>query len=353
MCAFGPNILGYNDPDVDAAASECLKKGNCTTKPTVKLVEFAELMVDTVDMADWALFAKNGNDVTSVATLIARAATGRRKQILIKGSYHGASPWAQTPGRAGIGAADTGENIYVDWNNIEQFEQAISNNPGEIACFMSTPYWHPVLADNLMPAEGYWQKIRKLCADNGIVLIIDDIRCGFRMDVGGSDKYFGFKADLECFCKSLANGWNISALCGTDALKKTAESVFYTGSYWLSAVPFAAGIACIQKIKKTNAIDQMHKIGKQYTEGLVEIAKSYGFKMIASGHPSLFYLRHDMPDAKLSSKVHEIFVSECVKRGVYLTSFHNMFTCSAMTEEDVKFSLSVADDAYKVVKSSI
>ena len=60
MCAYGPNVLGYNDPDVDAAAIEQLKKGNCMTSPSYKMVEFAELMVDTVNCADWAFFAKNG-----------------------------------------------------------------------------------------------------------------------------------------------------------------------------------------------------------------------------------------------------------------------------------------------------
>ena len=353
MCAFGPNILGYNDPDVEAAALESLKKGHCTTKPTVKLIEFAELLVDTIDMADWAMFAKNGNDVTSIALHIARTATGRRKQILVKGSYHGSAPWAQTPDKAGINPVDTADNIYVDWNDIGQIEAAIRDNPGEIACFMSTPYYHPARApDNVMPAEGYWQKIRKLCTDNGIVLIIDDVRCCFRMDTGGSDKYFGFKADLLCICKALANGWNVAALCGTDALRDASEAAFYTGSFWLSSAPFAAGIACINKIKKINAIDHMYKIGKLYTDGLVELAKSYGFNLLAMGHPSLFFLRHDLGNTELSASMHRFFIAECVKRGVYLTNYNNMFTCYAMTEEDVKFSLEVADEAYKVVKAS-
>ena len=69
MCAYGPNVLGYNDPDVDAAALEQAKKCNCTTSPSYKAVEFAELLVDTVNCADWAFFAKNGNDVTTAAIM--------------------------------------------------------------------------------------------------------------------------------------------------------------------------------------------------------------------------------------------------------------------------------------------
>jgi len=78
MCAYGPNILGYNDPDVDEAAARQREKGDCTTAPSPVMIDFADLMVDTVKSADWAFFAKNGNDVTSLAVMTARAHTRRK-----------------------------------------------------------------------------------------------------------------------------------------------------------------------------------------------------------------------------------------------------------------------------------
>ena len=84
MCAYGPNVLGYGDEDVDAAAIEQIKKGNCVTSPDKIMVECAELLVDTVASADWAFFAKNGNDATQGAILTARAiaCTGDAYSIL-------------------------------------------------------------------------------------------------------------------------------------------------------------------------------------------------------------------------------------------------------------------------------
>lgn len=79
MCAYGPNVLGYNDPDVDAAATKQLKLGNCTTSPSKVMVECAENLVDTVASADWAFFAKNGSDTTTLAVMTARAHTHKRK----------------------------------------------------------------------------------------------------------------------------------------------------------------------------------------------------------------------------------------------------------------------------------
>ena len=77
-----------------------------------------------------------------------------------------------------------------------------------------------------MPAEGYWQKVQQFLKKNGIVFIIDDVRCGFRLHMGGSNELFGFKPDLICFCKAIANGYPISALVGTEALKNAAAKVF-------------------------------------------------------------------------------------------------------------------------------
>jgi glutamate-1-semialdehyde 2,1-aminomutase len=349
MCGYGPNVLGYCDDDVDAAAIEQARLANCVTAPSHKLVEFAELMVDTVAMADWAFFAKNGGDATSFAVMTARAATGRKKLVLVRGNYHGVAPWAQGFGCGGVTEDDLSNVLYVDWNDAGQLEALIREYPGEIACFLSTPYWHGNFRENILPAEGYWQKIRKLCTDNGIVLAIDDVRCGFRLDMAGSDHYYGFKADLMCFCKAIANGWNISALCGTEALKNAVTEVFYTGSYWLSAVPFAAGIACINKMKKLGGPAVLMDFGRKLTDGLSAAAKNNGYHLIVSGEPCLFYVRlADDPSLAL----HQRWVAECVRRGVYFANHHNHFINYAMSEDDLKHTLEVADEAFKAVKSA-
>jgi len=113
MCAYGPNVLGYNDPDVDEAARKQREKGDCITSPSLIMVDFAELLVDTVASADWAFFAKNGNDVTSLAVMTARAHTHRKKILFFKGYYHGVSPWTQKIDCAGVIEEDVMNNLYV------------------------------------------------------------------------------------------------------------------------------------------------------------------------------------------------------------------------------------------------
>jgi len=124
--------------------------------------------------------------------------------------------------------------------------------------------------ENHLPADGFWNEVRQLCTANGIVLILDDVRCGFRLDLRGSDYHYGFRADLICFCKALANGYNISALCGAESLRPAISSVFATGSIWLSAVPIAAAIRCIEILRETNAPQIMKEIGDKFADGLIE-----------------------------------------------------------------------------------
>ena len=347
MCAYGPNILGYNDPDVDEAARKQRELGDCVTAPSERMIEFAELLVDTVATADWAFFAKNGNDVTTMAVMAARAYTHRKKIVFFKGYYHGVAPWTQKIDYAGVIEEDVVNNIYVDWNDLEQLREVFDNNRGQIAAVIGQPYMHGNFRDNELPTDGFWQGVRKLCTDNGAVLVIDDVRAGFRLDLAGSDHYFGFEADLICFCKALANGYNVSALCGKDFLKNTVSGMSYTGSYWLSAVPFAAGIACINKMKKLDMPRTLIEKGTKLRDGLVAAGAKYGFDLRVTGVPSLFYLRiADDPTLML----HQEWVAECVKRGVYFTNHHNHFINAALADEDIKETVEIADEAFMVVR---
>ncbi len=349
MCAYGPNILGYNDPDVDEAAMKQLKDGNCTSSPFPIMIDLADLLVDTVASADWAFFAKNGNDVTSISVMAARAYTKRKKIVFFKGYYHGISPWTQKIDYAGIIEEDVINNIYVKWNDYDELAQVFEDNKGEIAAVIGQPYMHGNFADNEMPKDGFWNKVRKLCTDNGTVLIIDDVRAGFRLDIAGSDHYFGFEADMICFCKALANGYNISALCGKDFLKNTISSMSVTGSYWLSAVPIAAAIACIQKMKKLNLTKLLFEKGEKLADGLKKTATKYGYDLHISGAPTLFYLRiADDPSLVL----HQRWIAECVRRGVFFASHHNHFLNYALSDADIAETIEIADDAFKAVKES-
>ncbi len=348
MCGYGPMVLGYANPVVDEAYQKQLAQSDINSLASPLMVDLAECLVDLNSIADWAFFAKNGTDVVNYAVTIARAATGRRTVVAISGGYHGTTPWMQAAGHHGVMEEDHAYVVRIPWNDLAAFEKAIAERKGDIAAFLSSPYHHPIFQDNVLPAEGYWAGIQALCRKHGIVLISDDVRCGFRLGLHGSHEKFGFKPDLAVYCKAIANGYPVSALVGTDALKTEAAKVFHTGSYWYQAAPMAAALACIAEMKRIDAPTLLEGIGTKLNDGLIRLAKSHGYDLRVTGNPGMAYYRlTDDPSLML----HQDWCAECTLRGAFFTSHHNWFVSTAHTDDVLQRTWDIADDAFKVVKA--
>jgi len=347
MCGYGPMVAGYKNENIDKAAAEQALKVDTATGATEVMVQLAEEMVNTITIADWAFFAKNGNDVTSYALMAAREHTQRKKIIRLEGGYHGVHPWTQSPDHPGIMFDDAKNIVMGKWNDIDDLKRIIKENKNEIAGLISTPYHHPIFFDNVMPHDGYWQEVEKICRKEGILLIVDEVRTGFRININGANETFGFKPDMICFSKAMANGYPISALVGTNEIKSSVSKVFYTGSFWFSAVPMAASLATIKELKAIDGVNKMKMFGEKFTSGLAQLADKHGFNMKVSGHPAMPYLR--LTDDE-SMKLHQQWSAECTLRGAYFTSHHNWFVSTAHTEEDLKLTLDIADDAFNSLK---
>jgi len=349
MCAYGPMVIGYGNEVVEKAAEKQRRVGDLLGASSPLSVELAEKLVDMIPFAAWAFFAKNGGDVTTYATMVARAATGRPKIVAIEAGYHGVAGWMQGLGHHGVIAADVAEFVRIPWNDVAAFVRVLAENPGQIAGFIATPYHHPAFDDSELPDEGYWESIRELCDKHGVVLIVDDVRCGFRLSLRGSAEYFGFTPDLACYCKALANGYPISALLGREELKVAAAKVFYTGSYWYQAVPMAAAIACLDELVRLDAPSKMLDYGRALTGGMQRLADKHGYELKVTGVPSMPYLRlTDDPSLML----HQRFCSECTRRGAYFTSHHNWFMSCAHAQEDLDRTLAIVDDAFAALEQS-
>ena len=348
MCAYGPMILGYGNPVVDSACRAQMEKADTCTLASPIMVELAEFLVDLIPMADWATFAKNGADAVNMAVLIARAATGRRKLIAIEGGYHGASPWMQSIERGGIDPGDHENVIRIPWNDIAALDRALVDHGGEVAAFISSPYHHPVHADSELPAEGYWRQVHELLKKHGVVSICDDVRAGFRIDMRGSSEYFGYRPDLTCFCKAIANGYPISALVGADCLKDAAGSIFQTGSFWFSAGAMAAALACLKELVRIDAPGKILDTGRKFSEGLVSITAGQGLDLKVTGMPSMPFLRIEH---EAGIEFHQALCGELALRGVFMASHHNLFLSAAHTEQDLKQTFAIFDEALAAVRA--
>ena len=307
------------------------------------MVDLASKLVDMVDIADWALFGKNGGDATSLAVMIAREFTGKKKIIKIDDGYHGVAPWMQDKNRPGVIASDSEHVIKIKWNDFEELENVLSQGNNDIACFISSPYDHPVSRDNSLPNEGYWEKVTSLCKKHGILTIVDDVRSGFRINLKGSNVAFGFSPDMICFGKAIANGHPLASLVGKEEIRTAAERVYFTGTQFFSAPPMAAAIATLNELEKVDAPRKLIDYGKNLNSRLEAVASEKGFNLISSGVSSMPYYRLEGE----SFEIHIKWIDECVKRGVYMLSYHNHFISLAHKEEDIDFIESAARQAFE------
>ncbi|MBT6512934.1 MAG: aminotransferase class III-fold pyridoxal phosphate-dependent enzyme, partial [Rhodospirillaceae bacterium] len=229
MCAYGPNLLGYHHPAVEAAAAAQQGKGDAMTGPSDVMVDYAERLVDTIGHADWAVFTKNGSDSTSACIQVARAHTGKHKILIAEGSYHGASFWS-TPRPSGVPDDDRRHLVRFQYNNIESLEQAVAEVADDFSGILVTPYRHDAMVDNAAVDVAFAHRCRELADRHDAVLIVDDVRAGFRMARDCSWAGIGVEPDLSAWGKVLANGYPISAHLGNERVRPAAESMFITGS---------------------------------------------------------------------------------------------------------------------------
>lgn len=341
LCGYGVNLLGAQHPEVEEAAARQARDGNAFNHPTALMVELAERLVDLVDFAGWCVLAKNGADVTSWCVQVAREHTGRKKVLKIAGAYHGSHAWC-APGHGGWIEEDRAHIHAFPWNDLNAFHELVRQHRGQIAALITTAFHHPSFGDSALPAPGFFAELEATCRREGIVLILDDIRSGFRLHLGGSHRVYGFTPDLSCYCKALGNGHPISAAVGAPELKRAAGHVFLTGSYWNSAVPMAAALKVLEVAERDDAIGRIARAGARFRAGFEAVAVKHGRAIRFSGPDALPFVSFpEDPDFFLAQR----FCRAACDRGVFLHPHHNWFLSAAHTEADIDQAVAAVGDA--------
>jgi glutamate-1-semialdehyde 2,1-aminomutase len=344
MCSYGPMILGYRNPAVDAAVREQMELGDTLSLPGEPMVAYAEQLVARTQGMDWAIFGKNGADATSWAVDTARAHTERSVVVKAKTAYHGARPWT-IPQMTGVPAHHRDELIEVVWNDVDGLRAAFAERGEEIACVILSPYDHQPHESHL-PGEGWFETVRSLCDEHGAIFIMDDVRAGFRFDLGGSHVRFGAEPDLVCYSKAIANGYALSAGLGRAALREAAEKIFFTGSFFFQSSSFAAASATLAEMERTDALTQIDRIGQLLIDGLEAQAESHGLSFVSTG-PTAMPSFHFGDDPE-----HTMYFEWCdlaTEQGAYLHPNHNWFVSAAHSEADIDLTLRATDQAFAAI----
>jgi glutamate-1-semialdehyde 2,1-aminomutase len=311
------------------------------------MVELAEAMVATVEPAQWAMFQKNGTDATTLCCTIARAASGRVKILVAAGAYHGAAPWC-TPRLAGVTTEDRANLGFFHFNDLDSVIVAADEAGDDLAGIVVSPFRHDAGFDQELVDINFARGVRDLCDQRGAALILDDVRCGFRLHLGSSWEPLGVSPDLSAWSKAIANGYPLACVTGSDAFKEAATMVYTTGSFWFSAVAMAASLATIEAIREEGAIQRMREKGEALRRGLAEQASRFDVSVKQTGPVQMPYLTFD-DDARGDHRLGDIFASASMENGLYLHPRHNWFVSAAMTDEDLDLALRATERAFAAV----
>ncbi len=351
MCGFGTNLLGYAHPDIDQAYVEQLAKIDTATGPSPLSVELAEAYTKQIAHADWVMFCKNGSDATSTALLATRAHRGRSKVLMAQGAYHGASTWS-TPGPAGTLPAEREHFIPFRFNDIESLDAAVQQAGDDLAGIFASPFRHDLGVAQELPTAEFATAVRQACDQQEALLVLDDVRAGFRLARESSWHHLGVEPDISCWGKSLANGHSLSATMGNDRAREAAAKIFVTGSFWHAAAPMAAGLETLRIIANTNYLEHMTALGEQLRTGLDQAASDAGIALSQTGPVQMPLVMINKDDGSTDTRTTHDFVDHMLDQGIYFHPNHNMFLNAAMTPDDISATIVAARHALEEVSNS-
>ncbi|HXQ86843.1 MAG TPA: aspartate aminotransferase family protein [Gaiella sp.] len=301
--AFGPPLLGHNDPDVDAAVAATARSvGLMGVGVTPVEIELAERLCELVPSVERVLLTETGSEATFHAIRVARAATGRRYVIKFQGCYHGwhdavamnvislpENVGRHDPLSKGVLPEVTEATIVCRFNDADDVERALTDH--DVAAIILEPIPHNIGA--VLPAEGFLERLRELATKHGTVLIFDEVITGFRHALGGYQSIAGVTPDLTTLGKAMGNGWPISALGGSAELMDMFSTTpgrpaFFAGTFNGHPPTAAAALATIEKLQREPVHEHVFRLGERTRAGLAALYARLGVTAVVSGYGSVF-----------------------------------------------------------------
>lgn len=347
LCAYGPIILGYDEPEINNAVTEQMKAGFCFSLVQPVQNALQKRLAEIIPCAEMAILVKTGSDATGVAVRVARGHTDKR--IILRCGYHGWHDWC-VESHGGVPEEVSRLTVEFPYGDLNALEKALEANKGDVAGIIVTPVGHPLNQPVMAPPPGYLEGVRKLADVHKAVLIFDEIRSGFRVSLGGAQERYGVTPDLATFGKALANGYAISACVGKAEFMKVAEKkVFISSTFFPNSLEMVAAMKCLDILERENVIEDIWRRGQLFLDRLAAIVADSGVPATVSGIPPMPFVTFDKVDDHYAER-RTCFYTEAIRRNLFIQPYHHWYIAYRHTDADLTYALNVISEALSVAK---
>ena len=375
MGGFGPMILGYANEELNNAVAKQLELGSHYAAPTASLTKLCETLVDIIPCAERVSFESTGTEADMHAVQTARAYTGKEKVIKFEGHYHGwgeelrvscsadsesalgprKHPW-RVLHSMGQRRAASDNVIILPWNDLELVKETIRREGNDIAAIITEPFI--CNSELTLPKPGFLEGLREITEKNDMLLIFDEVITGFRIARGGAQEYFGVVPDLATYAKAIAGGFPMSCIAGRAEIMDANLNA--SGTFNGNPISVAAALNTLEQLGRPGVYENMNRITEMIVNGTYEIANKYGHKIYCKNVGSIWLLQFgsgmplsDLRDSypMVDKQAYQFVYKECLARGVRMHPLRGRsYVSTAHTEEDVKYTLDVFDEVFKMLK---
>jgi glutamate-1-semialdehyde 2,1-aminomutase len=372
---YGPIILGYRDERVDQAViDQITQRGTLSgfaTELDTEVVKQIKAMCPNVEKMR---FANSGTEAVMGAVRTARGYTKRDRVVIVEGGFHGlydemmwksdieqwdpkgSIPPSVIPFGGGIPATARNLVDLIVLNDTEMLETLFAKRGEQIACVVLEPIIGN--AGSISATQAWLQRLRDLCTEHGTMLIIDEVKTGFRVAKGGAQQLYGIYADLTSYAKAMGNGYPVAAFGGRaevmDVVGSNRGGVVHGGTYTGNLVALSAAHATLKILSDTDALNTVNRVGNQIKDLLGRVFTAAGIEYAFAGPPAMLGI-HFTPNVPTNyrdwritnSDLYRAFAWKLIEYGVMLEpdSREPWFFCEAHSEVDLAWLEDVATRA--------
>jgi glutamate-1-semialdehyde 2,1-aminomutase len=367
--SWGPMILGHAYEPVITAITERAQLGTSFGMPTALETQIAELAIKMVPNIDKIRFVNSGTEACMSAIRLARGYTNREKIIKFAGCYHGhsdsfliqAGSGAITfgaPNSPGVTAGSSKDTLLAQYNNLESVAVLISANKDEIAAIIVEP-----VAGNMgciPPQNGFLETLRKMCDENNILLIFDEVMTGFRLAKGGVQELYNVKADIVTFGKVIGGGLPVGAFAGKSHIMDFLSPigpVYQAGTLSGNPLAMAAGLTMLQALNNNVGVyESLRNKTSFLAEGINRVLTANKIDFTINSVGSMISVHFDKDPvidfktaAKGDNENFKNFFHGLLREGIYIapSAYESWFLTDALTYDDLDYTINAIDKVSK------